>query len=323
MIRNKRFINKFSFFLFLFITSYLFIITFNFISQNKYNYNNQSNNKNDTRNFESIRTSGVGVSYNPLFEELTVCAYQILNGSQNTIRVYNNGDEPLIINLTFSKIGVIFSPSKNNFTLENGTNDLVTFLFEIKTLAATGIGTINIIGYSTIQVGNPAVGSVRVDINFLVENTRRIFFTIKSLINNRIIPNVMVSISRLMEENNYLIYSSVYSTTGRGFFFIPNGTYKLQVYKDDILIGEKMVNVRSTDVNVVIYCNYSEISISELIVSVSFFCIIVIIGSLFEIIIIKNGKKIIENIQKLTIVKKNKYLLKLIKSFFIRIKRQN
>ncbi|MCJ7651944.1 MAG: hypothetical protein MUP85_25375 [Candidatus Lokiarchaeota archaeon] len=283
----------------------------------------QSNNKNGTRNFETIRTSGIGVSYNPLFEELTVCADQILNGSQNTIRVYNNGVEPLIINLTFSKIGVIFRPSKNNFTIENGTNDLVTFFFEIESLAATGIGTINIIGYSTIQEGNPAVESVRVDINFLVENTRRIFFTIKSQINNRIIPNVMVSISRLMVENIFLMYSSIYSTPGNGLFFIPDGTYKLQVYKDNSLIGEKMVNVSSNDVNVVIYCNYSEISISELIVNVSFFCIIVIIGSLFGTIIIKDGKKIIETIQKLTIVKKNKYLLKLIKSFINRITRQN
>ncbi len=108
MIKNNKFINKFSFFIYLFITSYLFIITFNIISQNNYYYNIQSNNKDDTRNFETIRTSGIGVSYNPLFEELTVCADQTLNGSQNTIRVYNNGDEPLIINLTFSKIGIIF-----------------------------------------------------------------------------------------------------------------------------------------------------------------------------------------------------------------------
>ncbi len=189
--------------------------------------------------------------------------------------------------------------------------------------AANGIGTINITWYSSIEVDNPAVASVRIDINFLVENSCNIFFTIRSQQNNKIIPDVMVSIRRLMEENNYLHYSISGCLTGKGSFGMPNGTYKLQVFKDDILIGEKMVNVRSTDVNIVIYCNYSEISISELIVSVSFFSIIVIIGSLFETIIIKNGKKIIENIQKLTIVKKNKYLLKLIKSFLNRITRQN
>lgn len=323
MIKNNKFINKFSFFLLLFSTSYLFIITFNIISQNNYYYNIQSNNKNDTRNFETIRTSGIGVSYNPLIEELTVCAHLCMNGSQNTIRLYNNGDEPLIINLTFSKIGVIFRPSKNNFTLENGTNDLVTFVFDIEILAATGIGTIDITGYSTVQVGNPAVESVRVDINFLVENCCDIFFTIRSQQNNRIITDVDVSISRLMEENNYLHYSTSCCPTGKGYFCMPNGTYKLQVYKDDILIGEKMVIVKSTDVYVVIYCNYSEITLSEIILGISFFSIIAIIGSLFEIITIKNGKKIIENIQKLTIVKKNKYLLKLIKSFLNRITRQN
>ncbi len=263
------------------------------------------------------------MSYNPLIEELDVCAHLCLNGSENTIRVYNNGDEPLIINLTFSKIGIIFITSKNNFILENGTNDLVTFELEIEILAATGIGTINIIGYSTIQVGNPAVESVTVDINFLVENSCDIFFMIRSQQNNRIITDTMVSISRLMEENNYFIYSISGCSTGKGSFCIPNGTYKLQVYKDDLLIGEKIVDVSSIDVNVVIYCNYFEIIIPELIVSVSFFCIIGIIASLFETIIIKNGKKIIENIQKLTLVKKNKYLLKLIKSVLNRITRQN
>jgi len=235
--------------------------------------------------------TGIGISYSPEIEHLVVCQGQFINGSQNTIRIYNTGDEDLIISIGFQKSGITFSPNQNNFLLEKGTNQAVDFSINITDPAITGISSINILGLSGEQAGNPVVTSAKINILFEILETRKITFIVKNNITDEIIPNVEVVIHRLMDTNNYLEYTSEFTHNGSGFFLVAAGIYKLEVYQEAVLIGQKIVTVTSEDIEIVIYCE----PIPEGLDFTWFFVlIIIIIGSfagIFAYILIQKRRK--------------------------------
>lgn len=233
-------------------TKYIFCIVFviSFFSLSSFIKNK---NKYYTHNFfPNSAGAGIGISHPDEIEHLVVCVGQILNGSQNKIRVYNTGDEDLIINLELQKTGVNFIPEENNFLLKKGISKEVTFSMNITDLAATAEGELYITGSLGEQPGNPIVASAKIDVLFTVLETRKITFHVKDSLSGILIPNVKVILYRKMDTNLYFEYSSQFSNNGNGFFLAPAGNYRLEAYLDGIFFGQKDFSVTSEDVEITI-----------------------------------------------------------------------